>query len=103
MSATEDQFTREAAGLPQVRATEVVRLSDGDTFELELAPVRKRIGDAEVRMLAYNGSIPGPTLRVPEGAEVAVNAVNHGDVDLVVYAYGYPPEETNAELLDPAV
>jgi hypothetical protein len=26
-----------------------------------------------------------------------------GDVDPVVYAYGYPPEHTTAELLDPAV
>jgi hypothetical protein len=28
--------------------------------------VRKRINDAAVRMLAYNGSIPGPTLRVQQ-------------------------------------
>jgi FtsP/CotA-like multicopper oxidase with cupredoxin domain len=88
VSATEDQFTREAAGLPEVRATEVIRLSDGDTFDLEIGPVRKRIGDAEVRMLAYNGSIPGPTLRVPEGAEVAVNAVNRGDLEATVHWHG---------------
>ena len=88
MSASEDQFTRDAAGLPEARATEVVRLSDGDTFELELAPVRKRIGDAEVRMLAYNGSIPGPTLRVPEGAEIEVNVVNHGDLEATVHWHG---------------
>jgi len=88
MSTTDDQFTREAAGLPEVGATEVVRLSDGDTFELEIAPVRKRIGDAEVRMLAYNGSIPGPTLRVPEGAEVEVIAVNRGDLEATVHWHG---------------
>jgi FtsP/CotA-like multicopper oxidase with cupredoxin domain len=88
VSATEDQFTRAVGGLPQARATEVVRLSDGDTFELELAPVRKRIGDAEVRMLAYNRSIPGPTLRVPEGAEIAVNVVNHGDLEATVHWHG---------------
>jgi len=88
VSASEDQFTRDAAGLPEARATEVVRLSDGDTFELELAPVRKRIGDAEVRMLAYNGSIPGPTLRVPEGAEIEVNVVNHGDLEATVHWHG---------------
>jgi hypothetical protein len=29
--------------------------------------------------------------------------VNHGHVDLLVYAYGYPPEDEHAELLDPAV
>ena len=88
MSTSEDEFTREAAGLPEVRATEVVRLSDGDRFELELAPVRKRIGDTEVRMLAYNGSIPGPTLRVPEGAEIEVNVVNHGDLEATVHWHG---------------
>jgi len=27
----------------------------------------------------------------------------HGDVDLVVYAYGYPPENEHAELLDSAL
>jgi mannose-6-phosphate isomerase-like protein (cupin superfamily) len=32
-----------------------------------------------------------------------LQSANHGDVDLVVYAYGYPPESENAELLDPAV
>ena len=88
MSATEDQFTREATGLPQVRATDVVRLSDGDTFQLELGPVRKRIGDAEVRMLAYNGSIPGPTLRVREGSEIAVDVVNDGDLEATVHWHG---------------
>jgi hypothetical protein len=45
----------------------VVELSDGDSFELEIAPVVKRIGEATVRMLAYNGSIPGPTLKIPQG------------------------------------
>ena len=32
-----------------------------------------------------------------------LQTVNHGDEDLVVYAYGYPPESEHAELLDPAV
>jgi mannose-6-phosphate isomerase-like protein (cupin superfamily) len=28
---------------------------------------------------------------------------NHGDADLLVYAYGTPPESEHAEILDPAV
>jgi hypothetical protein len=36
----------------------VVELSDGDEFDLRIAPVAKKLGDATVRMLAYNGSIP---------------------------------------------
>ena len=27
-------------------------------FELEIMPVKKRIGDSTVRMLTYNGSVP---------------------------------------------
>ena len=52
---------------PEAAPTQVVELADGDTFELRIAPVAKRIGDDTVRMIAYNGSIPGPTLRVPRG------------------------------------
>ncbi|HEY3763732.1 MAG TPA: cupin domain-containing protein [Gaiellales bacterium] len=46
---------------------------------------------------------------IPAGALIhiaagtALQAANHGADDLVVYAYGYPPEDEHAELLDPAV
>jgi hypothetical protein len=53
-------FPTETTGLPACRRPEIVDLSDGETFELEIAAVAKRLGDATVRMLAYNGSIPGP-------------------------------------------
>jgi quercetin dioxygenase-like cupin family protein len=36
-------------------------------------------------------------------AGTALQAANHGDDDLVVYAYGYPPESAHAEILDAAV
>ena len=32
-----------------------------------------------------------------------LQTVNHGDEDLLVYAYGYPPESEHAEILEPAV
>ena len=38
-------------------ASEEVELSDGEVFDIHIAPVAKRLGDATVRMLAYNGSI----------------------------------------------
>ena len=88
MSKTPDQFPTDVAGLPEARSPEHVELSDGDTFELRIAPVAKRIGDQTVRMLAYNDSIPGPILRVPEGAEVAVEIENQGDMDATVHWHG---------------
>jgi quercetin dioxygenase-like cupin family protein len=46
---------------------------------------------------------------VPTGGIIHIEAgtplqsVNHGDEDLLVYAYGTPPENENAEILDSAV
>ena len=68
--------------------TEVVELSDGDRYELRIAPVAKRVGDDTVRMLAYNGSIPGPVLRVPQGARVSVEIENQGDMENTVHWHG---------------
>jgi FtsP/CotA-like multicopper oxidase with cupredoxin domain len=75
-------------GLPDARRPEVVELSSGDEFELEIAPVRKQIGDATVRMLAYNGSVPGPTLKVSQGSTITVHVTNRGDVDATVHWHG---------------
>ena len=65
-----------------------VQLTDGAVYDLRVAPVTKQIGDATVRMLAYNGSIPGPTLRVRQGTEVVVNAANDGDLETTVHWHG---------------
>ena len=88
MATTHDQFPTDTTGLPEARASEVVELGDGDRFDLRIAPVAKRIGDATVRMLAYNGSIPGPTLKVREGSEVVVDIENQGDVEATVHWHG---------------
>src|SRR4051812_22397341 len=83
-----DRFPTDAAGLPEARAPELVELSDGEHLDLRIAPVAKRLGDATVRMLAYNGSIPGPTLKVREGSEVIVDVENQGDMDATVHWHG---------------
>ncbi len=62
MTTSSEHFPRDTGGLPAARPTDTIELADGECFELRIAPVTKRIGDATVRMLAYNGSIPGPTL-----------------------------------------
>ncbi len=82
------EFSRDASDLPLAVPTEVLSLSDGDELDLRIAPVAKRIGDVVVRMLAYNGSIPGPTLRVKQGSEIVVNVTNDGDVDATVHWHG---------------
>jgi FtsP/CotA-like multicopper oxidase with cupredoxin domain len=88
MSITSDHFPTDVAGLPEARSPELVELSDGDRFELRIAPVAKRLGDASVRMLAYNGSVPGPTLKVREASEVVVDVENQGDMEATVHWHG---------------
>ena len=88
MSQDDVHFPTETEGLTEARDTEPVELADGDQFELSIAPVVKQLGDSRVRMLAYNGSIPGPTLRVHEGSEIAVNVVNDGDMEGTVHWHG---------------
>src|SRR5215210_4300515 len=82
------EFPRETEGLPEARNTELVELADGDDFELEITPVKKRIGDATVRMLSYNGSVPGPTLKLPQGSRITVHVTNQGDLDATVHWHG---------------
>ena len=85
---TTDLFPRETEGLSERVPPQVVELADGDHVDLRIAPVAARLGEATVRMLAYNGSIPGPTLKVREGSEVAVNVVNEADLDTTVHWHG---------------
>src|SRR5690348_15867330 len=88
MSAPTEQFPRDTGGLPAATASELVELAGGQRFRLRIAPVSKRLGDATVRMLAYNGSIPGPTLKVRQGSEVDVDVINDGDLEQTVHWHG---------------
>jgi FtsP/CotA-like multicopper oxidase with cupredoxin domain len=81
-------FPADLDGLPEASSPEVLELADGATVPLRIAPVVKRIGDDRVRMLAYNGSVPGPTLRVKQGTEIAVDVENQGDLDATVHWHG---------------
>ena len=85
---SEDLFTTETAGLATATAPQLIRLHDGDRFDLRIEPVRKRIDDAELRMLGYDGSIPGPTLHVDQGSEITVEVTNRGDVEATVHWHG---------------
>ena len=81
-------FSTDVAGLAEVVASEVLDLAEGDTIDLRIAPVVKRLGDAQVRMLAYNGSVPGPTLHVRQGSELVVNVSNEADLEATVHWHG---------------
>ena len=88
MIISSDHFPTETAGLLEARVPELFEFVDGDQFNLRIAPVAKQLGNATVRMLAYNGSIPGPTVRVQQGSELVVNVINEGDLEATVHWHG---------------
>jgi FtsP/CotA-like multicopper oxidase with cupredoxin domain len=84
----EDLFTTETEALEWATLSPVEHRHDGATLDLNVLPVRKRIGESELRMLGYNGSIPGPTLHVDQGSEITVHVTNQGDLETTVHWHG---------------
>ena len=83
-----DGFPTDPSGLPEAGRPRLLELADGDTLKLRIAPAAKALGDTTVRMLAYNGSIPGPTLKVRQGSELVVQVENQGDLEATVHWHG---------------
>ena len=81
-------FPRDTTGLPEAQETQIVELKNADTFELHATIVRKQVGDANVKMFAYNGSIPGPTLKVAQGSEISIHFTNDTELDTTVHWHG---------------
>jgi quercetin dioxygenase-like cupin family protein len=98
----------EVAGMDHVRAN-VWRYEPGaagrrhrhptqdETFVVLAGTLSIYLGDPPERSDVPAGSL------VHVKAGTALQSVNHGTDDLVVYAHGWPPEDEHAELLESAV
>ncbi len=82
------QTKRSVSNLPLAVPPAVVELKNGDSYELVAGFVLKEIGNRAYRMLAYNGSIPGPLIKVPQGAEVTINFRNDTDIETTIHSHG---------------
>src|SRR6266496_5490985 len=88
MDGLTDPFSQDTAGLPDAIAPEVVVLHPDQVFERHAEQVRKRIDETTVKMLAYNRSIPGSTLKVAQGSEVTIHFSNDTDLETTVHWHG---------------
>lgn len=68
-----------------------------ETFVVLAGTLSMYLGEPPERVDVPTGGV----VRVPPGTPL--QSANHGAVDLVVYAYGTPPESAHADLLDSAV
>lgn len=71
--------------------------SQEETFVVLAGTLSMYVGDPPERVDVPAGGI----IHIPPGT--ALQSANHGGDDLLVYAYGYPPEDEHAEILEQAV
>lgn len=83
-----DRFPTGTAGLDIAEAPRILEPGDGDTVHLAAAPVKKVLKGRDVRMLAYAGSIPGPTLRVKQGSRIVVRLRNGTGLPTTLHSHG---------------
>jgi suppressor of ftsI len=79
---------KDVVGLPEARPTEIVRLRDGDIYEVTASYVKKNVGNRVLRMMAYNGSVPGPFIYAPQGSTVQIAFTNNTDIDQTIHSHG---------------
>jgi FtsP/CotA-like multicopper oxidase with cupredoxin domain len=74
--------------LPMAKASEIVRLKDGDTLDLSATLVRRTINKRTFTMYGFNGQIPGPLIRVAQSATITVRFHNKIDLPSAVHWHG---------------
>ena len=98
----------ELAGFSQIRAN-VWRYEPGAKGRRHRHPLQDEVFVVLAGTLSMYVGDPPERQDVPVGGVIhvehgtALQAANHGDEELVVYAYGSPPESEHAEILDPAI
>jgi suppressor of ftsI len=84
----EGEFSTSTEKLDYVLETQIVELKNDDIYELSAGYVKQIIEGKEVRRLAYNGMIPGPTIKAEKDSRVVVNFTNNLDFDTTIHAHG---------------
>ncbi len=74
--------------LPLARPREVLSLRNGDTLHLTAGLVRRTIAGRTLVMYGYNGQVPGPLLKVQQGATILVDFANAIDQPSAVHWHG---------------
>lgn len=83
-----DSTKNSSSEMVRAQESQVAELSDGDVFNLTASYVEKTIDGKSHKMLAYNNSIPGPLIKVPQNAEITVNFTNDTDLNTLLHSHG---------------
>ncbi len=82
------------------RTTASSRAGNPARISLRIAPVKLDLSPKQtIETIGYNGSSPGPLLRVAEGQQVTVDVKNDSDVPELVHWHGlYVPSEVDGSM-----
>lgn len=81
-------YSRSVEGLEPAALPAETRVSNGDSLDWTVTAVRKTLRGHEVRMLAFNGSVPGPALKVTQGDSVTIRIRNRCGVPVTLHPHG---------------
>jgi FtsP/CotA-like multicopper oxidase with cupredoxin domain len=96
-------FGAAAAGVSLAAAIIPARAEDATTkpdYTLRITPVSLELAPGRViKTFGYNGTAPGPVLRLQEGREVSLDISNETDIDDIVHWHGlYVPAEVDGSM-----
>jgi suppressor of ftsI len=74
--------------LPAAKPGTLTPLADGDTLDLTAMLLRRTIHGHAFAMYGFNGQVPGPLIRVPQGATITVRFHNRIDLPSSVHWHG---------------
>lgn len=71
------------------KTQEIVQLTSGDSYALRLENINATIGWKQIRMMAYNWSIPGPLIKVTQWSNITLKVTNNiADIMSTVHHHG---------------
>src|SRR6266542_1872361 len=81
-------------------ASAATQFGDAAHLSLRIAPIKLEFSPKQtIQTIGYNGSAPGPLLRVQEGQQVTVTVRNDSDVPELVHWHGlYVPSEVDGAM-----
>jgi len=80
--------------------TAYTQIASSADHSLRIAPLRLELARGKViDTFAYNGTVPGPVLRLREGRQVGIDIRNDTDVDDIVHWHGlYLPSQSDGAM-----
>ena len=76
------------------------QITTAPDYSLRIAPLRLELAPGKViETFAYNGTVPGPVLRLREGRQVSIDIRNDTDVDDIIHWHGlYVPSTADGAM-----